>query len=81
MGEERFLQFVLNILFPLMYIWAETSENPGFQLYLEDLYFKFPAADNLSYLNQKFRKTRKSLFSHAFFQQAYLEYLTQQNPK
>ncbi|MEJ2536054.1 MAG: hypothetical protein P8048_03195, partial [Calditrichia bacterium] len=70
-----------NILLPLMYIWAETSDNPGFQIYLEDLYFNFPAVDNLSYLNQKFRETRNPFFGHAFFQQACLEYLGQQNPK
>ena len=80
-GEERFHQFVLNILLPLTYIWAETSDNPGFQIYLEDLYFNFPAVDNLSYLNQKFRETRNPFFGHAFFQQACLEYFGQQNPK
>jgi hypothetical protein len=81
MGEERCLQFILNILLPLMYIWAENNDNPGFQLYIEDLYFNFPGSDNTLFLNPKFHKTRKSLSGHAYVQQAYLEYFSRQNPK
>jgi hypothetical protein len=81
MGEERCLQFILNILLPLMYIWAETNDNPGFQLYIEDLYFNFPAADNASFQNNKFEKVRNSFFSHAFVQQAFLEYINRQKSK
>jgi len=80
-GDERFRQLVLNILLPLMFIWAETSDNPGFQIYLEDLYFNFPAVDNLAFIPQKSRKKPTSLSGHAFFQQAYLEYISQQNTK
>ncbi|MEJ2049163.1 MAG: DUF2851 family protein [Calditrichota bacterium] len=81
MGEERCLQFILNILLPLMYIWAETNDNSGFQLYIEDLYFNFPAADNVSFRSNKFRKVPSSYLTRAFVQQAFLEYINRQKSK
>ena len=81
LGDERCLQFILNILLPLMYIWAETNNNPGFQLYIEDLYFNFPATDNISFRVNKSKKTRSTLRSHAFVQQAFLEYINRQKSK
>lgn len=46
MGKIRCRQFLLNIVFPLSYVWAERTHNPGFRWYLEDLFFQFPAVDD-----------------------------------
>ncbi|MBN2364999.1 MAG: DUF2851 family protein [Calditrichaeota bacterium] len=72
MGSERCRIFILNILLPLFYVWGGLNEQPGFQWYIEDIYYHFPPVDTNNALKQQ-RNSRSLL---AYQQQAFMEYRT-----
>lgn len=77
LGRQRCYQFILNILLPLMYLWGEKHHNPGFLIYLEDLYFNFPVVDNNSLLRIAKNSLQDIPFNKAYLQQAALEFFLQ----
>lgn len=79
MGSGRFRLFVLNILLPLFYLYAEQLRSPGFQCYLEDLFYCFPPADNNALLSRMEQQLNPKLPRKAFVQQALLEIAVNQD--
>ncbi|MFZ0388845.1 MAG: DUF2851 family protein, partial [Calditrichia bacterium] len=76
-GKNRIRQFVLNMLLPFFYQWAGQQGSSGYQLYLEDLYFQFPACDNNHVLRHFSSPGVSKISRKAFYQQACLEYYRQ----
>ncbi len=76
-GKERCYLFILNILIPICYVWANSNENPGFSMFLEDMYFKFPVVDNNKIVRNFVSNHLKIYKEKAFFRQAILEYYFQ----
>jgi len=74
MGSQRSQLFHLNILLPLIYVWAGVNHSPGFARYLEDIYFHFPAVDSNSRLQSMIGEMDSSGIKNAFVHQALLEY-------
>ncbi len=72
LGRRRCRQFVLNIVIPLLHLWGNYRESFGFQQYLEDLYFRFPALEE-SRLFAPSAKGRRRHLSRAYQEQAILE--------
>jgi hypothetical protein len=73
MGVQRCHQFILNILLPLLYTYAQFTKSFGFNMYIEDLFFNFPNVDdniNSKILNPNLLKSS----SFAYFQQGLLEF-------
>lgn len=76
-GRDRCRQFILNILLPLFYVWGRLHNSPGFQMYLEDLYYSFPAADDTPILRHFSGPGQERAAKKAYIQQALLEYCQQ----
>jgi hypothetical protein len=74
MGRERCELFVLNILLPLFYVWAQKNDNTGFLLYLEDIYFNFPKVDKNKALQCISIKVEQKARNKAYVQQGIMEY-------
>ncbi|GAB4374369.1 MAG: DUF2851 family protein [Calditrichia bacterium] len=74
MGVQRCRQFILNILLPLYYLWSVHQGSPGFQIYLEDLYFHFPAVEENAVVRHYAPRISSPEVPLAFIQQAYLEH-------
>ena len=79
MGRIRCRQFLLNIVLPLIYFWAETTHNPGFRWYLEDLYFQFPVVDDNRVVRMFSDRKKIAHSDRAYVGQALLEISGQPN--
>lgn len=80
MGKRRCRLFALNILLPLFHLWAEHRQSVGFQWYLKDLYFQFPAVDQNHVLKRILSATDRNIPQKAYVHQALLEYQQQRLP-
>jgi len=74
MGEERCMLFTLNILIPLLYLWAKSHGNAGFAFFLEDIFFQFPSIEDNGILREYVPTHLRKYYCKAFMQQAILEY-------
>ncbi len=73
MGKTRCYSFILNVLLPLFFLYAQNRDCPGFACYIEDLFFHFPAIDNIAFLKKITNDHPGLPRNRAFVQQAILE--------
>lgn len=78
-GSQRINQFIVNAVFPLLYLWAGRSGNPGFQHYISGLYEEFPACENAKFIRQFGSELANTSLKLAVYQQGMLELLAERN--
>jgi len=78
-GSQRINQFIINAVFPLLYLWAGRSGNPGFQNYINGLYEEFPACENAKVIRQFGAELSNTSLKLAICQQGVLELFAEQN--
>ena len=79
-GQQRINQFIINAALPMLYLWAERSNNPGFQQYISGIYEEFPACENAKVVRQfEAALSNTSSLKLAIHQQGALELLVEQN--
>lgn len=78
-GSQRIDQFIVNAVFPLLYLWGRRTENPGFQHYINGLYEEFPACENARIVRQFDAALPDTSLKLAIHQQGALELLAEQN--
>lgn len=81
MGTCRMKQFIVNSVFPLLFLWAERKKNHGFQQYLLGLYEEFPACEDTGLLNRSTSGTPlpRAFSRLAIYQQGLLEFFARQS--
>lgn len=85
LGRQRARQILLNVVLPLLLLWARRTGNPGFALYLEGLYETFPGCEDPALFQHRRwpalpRDLQSRLRQSAFLQQGFLEWLHLQRP-
>jgi hypothetical protein len=80
-GSQRINQFIINAVFPLLYLWAGHSGNPGFQHYISGLYEEFPACENAKIIRQVGAQLSNASLELAVYQQGVLELFAEQSLK
>lgn len=83
-GVSRLKQIYLNVLLPLFSVWAERSNNVGFQTYLGGLYESFPASEAGRIIEVQSRLVsdpafRAQIRQSGFYQQGLFEYMAAQS--
>jgi hypothetical protein len=79
MGDNRFGQFAINGILPIMFLWAHRTENFGFSQYLEWLYEEFPTVEDKKFIKKCLpflpdHKIKNKLKRSGFYQQGFIEF-------